>query len=181
MSVEFIETRLPEVKLVKTRVFSDDRGFFTEAYSKDNWAEAGFTETFVQDNISQSSKGTLRGMHYQIAPHDMGKFVRVLRGAIFDVAVLLLVVVPIVIPSVVALDINLVHFGVVIVVNIMLGLVTPPYGMLLFVINTLTGASLGAMIKEIWIFIFVLVLALALMVVFPQIVLWLPSQFGFVY
>ena len=103
-----------------------------------------------------------------------------LLGAVFDVAVLLLVIVPIVIPSVVALEINLIHFGVVIVVNIMLGLVTPPYGMLLFVINAMTGASLSAMIRDIWIFILVLVVALLFMIAFPGIVLWLPRQFGFV-
>lgn len=84
---EFTPTFLPGVLLVTTPVFGDDRGYFTEAYSQANWAEAGFTKTFVQDNMSCSAAGTLRGMHYQIDPDAQGKYVRVVRGAAFDVAV----------------------------------------------------------------------------------------------
>ena len=87
MPVEIIETEIPAVKLVKTGLFSDERGFFTESYSQTMWEEQGFTETFVQDNLSCSAKGVLRGLHYQINPHAMGKLVRVIRGAVFDVAV----------------------------------------------------------------------------------------------
>jgi dTDP-4-dehydrorhamnose 3,5-epimerase len=84
---ELTPTALPGVLLVKTPLFGDDRGYFTEAYSQLNWAAAGFTETFVQDNMSCSAAGTLRGMHYQIDPDAQGKYVRVVRGAAFDVAV----------------------------------------------------------------------------------------------
>src|SRR5690606_6868726 len=73
-----------------------------------------------------------------------------LFGCFLDATVMLLVLVPLVIPTLRALGIDLVHFGVVIVVNIMIGLITPPYGVLLFVINSLTGISLREMIAEIW-------------------------------
>lgn len=87
MPVEFESTEIDGVLVVKTGLFSDHRGFFSETYSRDVWAEKGFKETFVQDNLSKSAKGTLRGMHYQLAAHGMGKLVRVVQGAIFDVAV----------------------------------------------------------------------------------------------
>jgi len=87
MPVEITQTEIPDVLIVKTGVFKDDRGYFSESYSKRMWAEAGFEEDFVQDNLSCSKKGTLRGLHYQILPEGMGKLVRCVRGAIFDVAV----------------------------------------------------------------------------------------------
>ena len=87
MPVTFTETGLPGVLVVESPEFKDDRGFFTETYSQPDWAAAGFNETFVQDNLSMSRKGTVRGMHYQIEPHAMGKLVRTLTGCVFDVAV----------------------------------------------------------------------------------------------
>jgi len=72
-----------------------------------------------------------------------------------------------------------VHFGVVIVVNMMIGLITPPYGVLLFVINGLTGIPLRDMIRELWPFLLILVAALLLMVLVPETVLWLPRRFGY--
>ncbi|MBM3362806.1 MAG: TRAP transporter large permease subunit, partial [Betaproteobacteria bacterium] len=93
---------------------------------------------------------------------------------------IILVIVPLFLSTCKALGIDLVYFGVVIVVNCMIGLITPPYGVLLFVINGTTGIKLADMIREIWPFIIALVIALALMVAFPQIILWLPQQFGYV-
>lgn len=87
MSVEFEPTEIDAVKIVKTGRFHDERGFFTESYSVATWSEMDFRETFLQDNISLSAKGVLRGMHYQLNPNAMGKLVRVVSGAIFDVAV----------------------------------------------------------------------------------------------
>jgi dTDP-4-dehydrorhamnose 3,5-epimerase len=79
---------LPEVVLIKPRVFEDARGWFYESFNADRFtALLGVQSTFVQDNHSRSAKGVLRGLHYQLAPHAQGKLVRVLRGAIFDVAV----------------------------------------------------------------------------------------------
>lgn len=101
-------------------------------------------------------------------------------GCFFDATTLLLVVVPLFIPACRALGIDLVHFGVVITVNIMIGLVTPPYGVLLFVMNAVTGIPLKDIIKEIWPFVAVLLIALLVMILVPDAVLWLPRQFGYV-
>ena len=79
---------LEEVKLLTPKIFRDERGFFSETYSRKALVAAGIDRTFVQDNQSLSrAKGVLRGLHFQIAPHPQGKLVRVTRGAIFDVAV----------------------------------------------------------------------------------------------
>ncbi len=79
---------IPDVLLLTPARFGDSRGFFSETFSAARMADAGITETFVQDNHSHSqSAGTLRGLHCQIAPHVQGKLVRVVRGAIWDVAV----------------------------------------------------------------------------------------------
>ena len=101
-------------------------------------------------------------------------------GCFLDVSVMLLVFVPMLIPTAKLLGVDLVHFGVVVVVNMMIGLVTPPFGMLLFVTNALTGIPLKDMVREGWPFTALLVLALLLMTLFPQIVLWLPQSMGYV-
>lgn len=87
MPVIIRETEIPGILLAEIGVFRDERGFFTEPYSQKTWAAQGFHETFAQDSLSLSAKGTLRGMHYQLEPHGMGKLVRALSGAVFDVAV----------------------------------------------------------------------------------------------
>jgi tripartite ATP-independent transporter DctM subunit len=100
-------------------------------------------------------------------------------GCLFDATTMLLVLVPLFLPAARELGIDLVHFGVVIVVNIMIGLITPPYGVLLFVMSGLTGIPLRDIIREIWAFIAILVTVLLLMILVPDIVLWLPRQFGY--
>ncbi|HZP85643.1 MAG TPA: TRAP transporter large permease [Burkholderiales bacterium] len=100
-------------------------------------------------------------------------------GCFLDTSIMLLVLVPIILPAANALHIDLVFFGVMLVVNMMIGLVTPPFGMLLFVINALAGVPLKGMIREAWLFIGVLIVALALMTLFPQTILWLPHQLGY--
>jgi C4-dicarboxylate transporter DctM subunit len=102
-----------------------------------------------------------------------------LLGCFLDAAVLLLVFVPVVLPAVKALGIDLVHFGVVIVVNLMIGLITPPYGLLLFVLSALGRVPLREIIRDIVPFIIPLTVALGLMVFVPEIVLWLPRVTGF--
>ena len=88
MAIEVIQTDLPEVLLIKPRVFEDERGFFFESFNKRDWLDAtGIDCDFVQDNHSRSTKGVLRGLHYQLPPAAQGKLVRVLVGEIFDVAV----------------------------------------------------------------------------------------------
>ena len=86
--MEFEPLALPEVALIRPRVFEDARGWFYESFNADRFSTLlGVQASFVQDNHSRSAKGVLRGLHYQLAPHAQGKLVRVLRGAIFDVAV----------------------------------------------------------------------------------------------
>ncbi|MDI9410647.1 MAG: dTDP-4-dehydrorhamnose 3,5-epimerase [Bacteroidia bacterium] len=86
MQVEWLH--LPEVVRLTPRRFSDDRGWFSETYNQRAVDEAlGSEVRFVQDNLSRSAKGVLRGLHYQLDPHAQGKLVRVLRGAVLDVAV----------------------------------------------------------------------------------------------
>lgn len=104
-----------------------------------------------------------------------------LLGCLFDATTLILIVVPLFLPAAKALGIDLVHFGVVMTVNIMIGLITPPYGVLLFVLNGLTGIPLKSIIREVWPFIVVEVFSLAVMVVFPSVVLWLPRMFGYLH
>jgi dTDP-4-dehydrorhamnose 3,5-epimerase len=84
--MEFVPTRLPEVMIVKPRVFGDARGFFLETCHDQKFADAGIAVRFVQDNHSHSTRNTLRGLHFQIQ-QPQGKLVRVTRGEVFDVAV----------------------------------------------------------------------------------------------
>ncbi len=100
-------------------------------------------------------------------------------GCFLDVSVMLLVFVPMLVPAARALGIDLVHFGVVVVVNMMIGLVTPPFGMLLFVTSALSGIPVREMVREGLPFTVLLLLALLLMTLFPQIVLWLPQTMGY--
>lgn len=85
--MEFINTAISGVVLIKPKVFGDDRGFFMESYRKSLFHEHGITEEFIQDNHSKSTKGVLRGLHYQLNPKAQGKLVRCVKGAVFDVAV----------------------------------------------------------------------------------------------
>ena len=84
--MQIIETSLPGVLLVQTRAFGDARGFFMETYRQNALAEAGIRETFVQDNHSRSSRGVLRGLHYQLR-HPQAKLCRVAQGEVLDIAV----------------------------------------------------------------------------------------------
>jgi dTDP-4-dehydrorhamnose 3,5-epimerase len=84
--MEIIDTPIADVKLLKPRVFSDERGFFLESWNARTFAALGLDLAFVQDNHSRSSRGTLRGIHYQIR-RPQGKLVRVVRGRVYDIAV----------------------------------------------------------------------------------------------
>jgi dTDP-4-dehydrorhamnose 3,5-epimerase len=78
--------RIPGLLIIEPRVFGDERGFFMESYSRDRYAEAGLPAEFVQDNLSLSARGILRGLHLQ-HPNDQGKLCSVLEGEVYDVAV----------------------------------------------------------------------------------------------
>ena len=83
-----ISTAIPDVKIFEPKVFGDSRGFFLESFNQKVFEEAtGLKRCFVQDNHSKSSRGVLRGLHYQLPPMEQGKLVRVIQGEVFDVAV----------------------------------------------------------------------------------------------
>ncbi len=86
MPLKFIATSLAGVFIIEPEVFRDGRGFFIETFQQEKYAEGGIDKKFVQDNHSYSTRGTLRGLHYQLK-HPQGKLVHVVTGEIFDVAV----------------------------------------------------------------------------------------------
>ena len=86
MSIKFTKTDLPDVLLIDPEVFKDSRGFFMETFHQKKYAEAGINQTFIQDNYSHSTRGTLRGLHYQLK-NPQGKLVYVITGEIYDIAV----------------------------------------------------------------------------------------------
>jgi dTDP-4-dehydrorhamnose 3,5-epimerase len=86
MPIQVEGTAIPDVKIIRATRFHDERGFFTETYKETEYLEAGIPK-FVQDNLSESSKGVIRGLHWQASPFGQGKLVSCLKGAILDVAV----------------------------------------------------------------------------------------------
>jgi len=84
--VNVIETKIPGILIIEPRAFGDARGFFMETWRQERYEAMGIKGNFVQDNLSFSSKGVLRGLHYQ-HPHSQGKLVSVVQGEVFDVAV----------------------------------------------------------------------------------------------
>ncbi len=132
------------------------------------------------ENIPNRLAGLMEGM--DVSPLLFLLFVNLLLlglGCILDATTIILVIIPLFIQSCRALGIDLVHFGIIVVVNCMIGLITPPYGILLFVINGVTGIKLIDMIKELWPFLIALLAALAILVLMPELVLWLPRRFGY--
>jgi len=87
MPARVVRTEIEAVLLIEQPLFRDHRGYFTEIFTPTLREEMGLKEGFVQDNMSCSSKGTLRGLHYQIEPHGQGKLVRTVSGSVYDVAV----------------------------------------------------------------------------------------------
>ncbi|MCB1342468.1 MAG: TRAP transporter large permease [Pseudooceanicola sp.] len=102
-----------------------------------------------------------------------------LLGCVLDATTIILVIIPLFLPTARELGIDLVHFGVVAVVNCMIGLITPPYGILLFVINAVTRIPLSEIIAEIWGFLAVLIVALLVLILVPETVLFLPRLMGY--
>jgi C4-dicarboxylate transporter, DctM subunit len=100
-------------------------------------------------------------------------------GCLLEGSTILLVIVPILVPTAQALGIDLVHFGVVVVFNIMIGLVTPPYGLLLFIVSRISATPLGAVVRETMPFVWAMIVALAIITFIPETVLWLPRLSGY--
>jgi tripartite ATP-independent transporter DctM subunit len=134
----------------------------------------------ASENIPNQMASALIGLDVSPLVFLLGvNLVLLLLGCVLDATTIILVIIPLFVPSCRELGIDLVHFGVVAVVNCMIGLITPPYGILLFVINAVTGISLREMIGEIWGFLGVLILALLVMILLPDLILWLPRAFGY--
>ena len=134
----------------------------------------------ASENIPALVAQSLVGLDVTATQFLLGVMVLLLLlGCVLDATTIILVIIPLFLPACRDLGIDLVHFGVIAVINCMIGLITPPYGILLFVINAVTRIPLSEMIREIWPFLAVLVAALLLLVLVPEIILWLPQQFGY--
>jgi C4-dicarboxylate transporter, DctM subunit len=139
-----------------------------------------FNYVVTAENIPQALRLYLAG--YDLTPLQFLLLVNVvllLLGALLEGTAILLIVVPVFIPTANALGIDLVHFGVVAVVNIMIGLVTPPYGLLIFIMQSITRAPLPSIFRDLVPFIGALIAALVIITLLPDLVLWLPRQFGY--
>ena len=135
---------------------------------------------FTAEGVPQAMALWVDSMHFsQIGFLLMVNVMFLVLGCFLDVSVLLLVFVPMLLPAAKLLGVDLVHFGVLVVLNMMIGLIHPPFGMLLFVTKALTGIPIGEMMKEGWPFLVMLLLLLLAMTLFPQIVLWLPQTMGY--
>lgn len=135
---------------------------------------------FTSEGVPQALAAWVDGMQLsQLQFLLLVNVVFLVLGCFLDTAVMLLVFVPMLLPAAKLLGVDLVHFGVVVVVNMMIGLITPPFGMLLFVTNALSGIPIKAMLREGWLFLVMLLVLLVAMTVFPQIVLWLPQSMGY--
>ena len=138
------------------------------------------TYVVVRENIPAQISGLLTDIDMSPLLFLLAvNFLVLLLGCVLDATVIILVIVPLFVPACTALGIDLIHFGILVVVNSMIGLITPPYGVLLFVINAVTGIPLGVIIKEIWPFFGILLFALFLMIISPDIILFLPRVFGY--
>lgn len=158
------------------------------AYSANSSAAVGlviggaliFNYIVASENIPATVAGALTGVDMPPLAFLLAvNVLLLLLGCVLDATTIILVILPLFIPACRELGIDLVHFGVVAVVNCMIGLITPPYGILLFVINGVTGIPLRDMIREIWPFLGMLIIALLAMILLPDLVLWLPRQFGY--
>ncbi|MBT9289547.1 TRAP transporter large permease [Prosthecodimorpha staleyi] len=140
-----------------------------------------FNYIVAAENIPAQVSALMKGLDVSPLVFLLGVNVLFLiLGCLLDATTIILVIIPLFIPTCKALGIDMVHFGVTAVVNCMIGLITPPYGVLLFVINAITGIPLRTIIKAIWPYIGVLGIALLIMLLVPQTVLFLPRLFGYV-
>lgn len=139
-----------------------------------------FNYVVTVENIPHSIRLLLEG--WELSPLAFLVLVNILLlllGCLLEGTTILLIVIPVLIPTAKALGIDLVHFGIVVVVNIMLGLITPPYGLLLFVMTRIANVSIRAIVRDVLPFLFAMVVALAVITVSPDLVLWLPRLLGY--
>ena len=139
-----------------------------------------FNYVVTSENIPNTVRNVLAG--YELSKWEFllaVNLILLVLGCLLEGSTILLVVVPVLIPTAQALGIDMVHFGVVVVVNIMIGLITPPYGLLLFIVAKLSDAPLSAVIRDTLPFVVAMIGALALITFVPDLVLWLPRLAGY--
>jgi C4-dicarboxylate transporter DctM subunit len=139
-----------------------------------------FNYVVTIENIPLTVKAMLAA--YDLSPTTFLVAVNIILlvlGCLLEGSTILLVIVPIFVPTAQALGIDLVHFGVVVVLNIMIGLVTPPYGLLLFIAARISGAPLGAIVRDTMPFVIAMIAVLALITFVPETVLWIPRASGY--
>lgn len=139
-----------------------------------------FNYVITVENIPQSLGALLKS--WDLGPNGFLLAVNVillLLGCVLEGTTILLVVVPVLVPAAQALGIDMVHFGIVVVVNVMLGLITPPYGLLLFIMVRVANVPLRDIVREVLPFLWVMLATLAVITFVPASVLWLPRQFGY--
>jgi C4-dicarboxylate transporter, DctM subunit len=139
-----------------------------------------FNYVVTSENIPKSLAHFMNGFNLSASGFLLlVNIILLIAGCLLEGTTILLVIVPIFIPTAKALGIDLVHFGVVVVVNIMIGLLTPPYGLLLFVLANMTKQPLGKIVQEAAPFILMAIFVLAIITVFPETILWLPRVMGY--
>ena len=139
-----------------------------------------FNYVVTIENIPVDIKLWLDGFHLNMWQFLlMVNLLLLVLGCLLDASTVLLVIVPILIPTAQALGVDMVHFGVVVVVNLMIGLITPPYGLLLFIVANITRAPFSAIVKDTMPFIYALIASLAIITAFPDCILWLPRLMGY--
>jgi len=139
-----------------------------------------FNYVVTVENIPHSLSAFLQGRDLTAASYLLlVNVLLLLLGCLLEGTTILLVIVPVLIPTAEALGIDMVHFGVVVVVNIMLGLITPPYGLLLFIMTNISGAPLRHIVRDALPFLFAMIAVLALITFVPEVVLWLPRLLGY--
>ena len=139
-----------------------------------------FNYVVTVEQIPETVKGLLAG--YDLSAPIFLLWVNIILlvlGCLLEGSTVILVVLPIFLPTVKALGIDPVHFGVMAVFNIMIGLITPPYGLLLFIISAISGAPLRHIIRDTMPFVVAMIVALAIITYFPETVLWLPKMMGY--
>lgn len=139
-----------------------------------------FNYVITVENIPETVRGILSS--YNLTPLVFWILVNVILlvlGCLLEGSTILLVIVPILIPTAKALGIDMVHFGVVVVFNIMIGLVTPPYGLLLFIVSNISDTPLRPIIRDTMPFVLAMIVALAIITFIPETVLWLPRLMGY--
>jgi tripartite ATP-independent transporter DctM subunit len=139
-----------------------------------------FNYVVTSENIPEGVRAMLSG--FELTPIGfliLVNAILLVLGCVLEGTAILLIVVPVFIPTAEALDLDMVHFGVVVVLNIMLGLITPPYGLLLFIMTNIAQVPLRDIVSDLMPFLIAMIVVLALITFVPDIALWLPRQFGY--